>query len=147
ATRQTAHTTIAATILYCHHMTGDYIAVADMDRHGESVSLFETICQWLTEEKAGLRTLHHEPTFTSEQSARAGGEDVRIGGKALLIKTDEVFRLFVLSAALKLDSAAIRRELAVRQTRFASSDELREKTGLVPGSVPPFGPPILPFEL
>ena len=28
-----------------------------------------------------------------------------------------------------------------------SVDELKEMTGLVPGSVPPFGKPILPFEL
>jgi prolyl-tRNA editing enzyme YbaK/EbsC (Cys-tRNA(Pro) deacylase) len=31
--------------------------------------------------------------------------------------------------------------------RFATPEELLELTGLVPGSVPPFGPPILPFEL
>ena len=31
--------------------------------------------------------------------------------------------------------------------RFATRDELAEQTGLVPGSVPPFGEPILPFAL
>lgn len=35
----------------------------------------------------------------------------------------------------------------MRRTRFASRDELQELTGLVPGSLPPFGPPVLPFEL
>ncbi|MEK6644267.1 MAG: YbaK/EbsC family protein [Planctomycetota bacterium] len=93
------------------------------------------------------RAVHHEPTFTSEESARARGEDVRIGGKALLVKTGEVFRLFVLSAALRLDSDAVKARFAVKKLRFASADELRELTGLVPGSVPPFGEPILPFEL
>jgi prolyl-tRNA editing enzyme YbaK/EbsC (Cys-tRNA(Pro) deacylase) len=89
----------------------------------------------------------HEPTFTSEESARARGEELRHGGKALLIKTEEVFRLFVVPADRKLDSGAIKRELGVKKSRFATPDELRELTGLVPGSVPPFGPPILPFEL
>ena len=41
----------------------------------------------------------------------------------------------------------IRRQLGVRRTRFATVEELHELTGLVPGAVPPFGEPILPFEL
>ena len=65
----------------------------------------------------------------------------------MLLKTDDVFRLFVLPADRKLDSAAVKRHLGVKKTRFATADELKELTGLVPGSVPPFGPPILPFEL
>jgi prolyl-tRNA editing enzyme YbaK/EbsC (Cys-tRNA(Pro) deacylase) len=90
---------------------------------------------------------HHEPTTTSEESAKARGEELRNGGKALLIKTEDVFRLFVVPADRKLDSAAIKREFSIKRMRFATPDELRELTGLVPGSVPPFGPPILPFEL
>ena len=46
-----------------------------------------------------------------------------------------------------MDSGAIRRKLGVRKSRFATLDELHELVGLVPGSVPPFGEPILPFEL
>ena len=89
----------------------------------------------------------HPPTATSAESAAARGEPLGVGAKALLLKTDDVFRLFVLPADRKLDSAAIKRELGVKKTRFATADELRELTGLVPGSVPPFGPPVLPFEL
>lgn len=93
------------------------------------------------------RSVEHEPTHTSEESARVRGEPLQVGGKAILLKTDEVFRLFVLPADRKLDSTAIKRELGVKKTRFATPEELLEQTGLVPGSVPPFGPPILPFEL
>lgn len=93
------------------------------------------------------RAVSHEPTFTSEESAKARGEDVRVGGKALLIKTGEVFRLFVLSAALKLDAEAVKKQFGVKKIRFATADELKDLTGLVPGSVPPFGRPILPFDL
>ncbi|MBZ0272135.1 hypothetical protein K8I61_08865 [bacterium] len=93
------------------------------------------------------RTVRHEPTTTSEQSAAARGEELRVGGKALLVKADDAFALFVLSAARRFDSAAARRELGARRTRFATPEELDTMTGLVPGAVPPFGAPILPFRL
>lgn len=96
---------------------------------------------------ATWREVEHEPTRTSEESARARGEPLEIGAKALLVKADERFVLLVLSAARKLDSKKLRAALGTRTTRFATPDELLELTGLVPGSVPPFGEPILPFAL
>jgi prolyl-tRNA editing enzyme YbaK/EbsC (Cys-tRNA(Pro) deacylase) len=89
----------------------------------------------------------HPPTFTSEESARARGEPLSIGAKALLIKTDDVYRLFVLPADRKVDSRAIKQALGVKKLRFADAAELAQLTGLVPGSVPPFGEPVLPLEL
>jgi prolyl-tRNA editing enzyme YbaK/EbsC (Cys-tRNA(Pro) deacylase) len=105
------------------------------------------IRQLLADNGIAFREVHHEPTRTSEESAKARGEELRIGGKALLMKGDDVFRLFVLPADRKLDSGAIRREFGWKKLRFATPEELHERTGLVPGSVPPFGPPILPFDL
>src|SRR5262245_38547669 len=93
---------------------------------GAMAEMFEAIREWLDREGVGYRAVHHEPTTTSEASAKARGEDIRIGGKALLLKTDDVFRLFVLSAARRLDSAAVRQRLGVKSVRFASADELRE---------------------
>lgn len=101
----------------------------------------------LTEAGVTFREVHHEPTRTSEESAKARGEELRIGGKALADERDDGFRLFVLPADRKLDSGAIRREFGWKKMRFATPEELNELTGLIPGSVPPFGPPILPFEL
>lgn len=112
-----------------------------------NANVFHSIRQWLDGAGIDYRAVHHEPTRTSEESAKARGEDVRIGGKALLVKTGEDFRLFVLSAALKLNSAALKDRFKVRKIRFATPRELADLTGLVPGSVPPFGRPILPFEL
>ena len=109
--------------------------------------LLKKIRTWLTAEGVPFREVHHEPTRTSEDSARARGEELRVGGKALLIKVDAVFRLFILSADRKLDSTAIKQRFGAKKTRFATSEELLELTGLVPGSVPPFGQPILPFPL
>jgi Ala-tRNA(Pro) deacylase len=109
--------------------------------------VLDRIRDFLRDHEIAFRELHHEPTRTSEDSARVRGEDLRIGGKALLIKVDDEFRLFVLSAALRVDSQAIRVHLNARRTRFATAGELAELTGLVPGAVPPFGRPILPFAL
>jgi len=110
-------------------------------------STLETIRHHLDTAGIVFREVHHEPTRTSEESAAARGEPLSVGAKALLLRTDDVFRLFVLPADRKLDSNAIRRYLGVRKTRFASVEELGQLVGLVPGAVPPFGEPILPFEL
>ncbi len=105
------------------------------------------ILEFLDARGVSYRRISHEPTRTSEDSARARGEALETGGKALLLKAGEGFSVFVLSAALKLDSQAVKRRLGVKSLRFATADELMELTGLVPGSVPPFGEPILPFSL
>ena len=107
----------------------------------------QKIRDWLHQNDVAFREVHHEPTRTSEESARARGEALQTGGKALLIKVDADFRLFVLSADRKLDSVAIRQHFGARRTRFATPEELMTMTGLVPGCVPPFGAPILPFPL
>ncbi len=109
--------------------------------------VFQRICGFLDSGGVCYRTVHHEPTRTSEESARVRGEDLGIGGKALLVKIDGAFHLFVLSAVLKFDSKAVKQRFLAKSMRFASADELLELTGLVPGSVPPFGEPILPFDL
>lgn len=113
--------------------------------HGSDI--LAAIRQLLSNAGVAFREVHHEPTRTSEESAKARGEELRIGGKALLVKGDDDFRLFVVPADRKLDSGAIRREFGWKKLRFVTPEELLELTGLVPGCVPPFGPPILPFEL
>lgn len=111
------------------------------------MEILARIRTFLRENAVPFRELRHEPTRTSEDSARVRGEPIEIGGKALLLKVDDDFRLFVLSAALKVDSQAIRERLGARRSRFATPEELLELTGLVPGSVPPFGRPVLPLDL
>ncbi len=111
------------------------------------MTILENIRRHLQSAGIAFREVQHEPTRTSEESAAARGEPLNVGAKALLLKTDDVFQLFVLPADRKLDSTAIRRHLGVRKTRFASIEELHAMVGLVPGAVPPFGEPILPFPL
>ena len=112
-----------------------------------STPTFEKIVAWLTREGAAFRHVQHAPTFTSEESAAARGEPVKVGGKALLVKVGDDFRLFVLSAVRKFDSSAVKKHFGVKKTRFAEREEMEKLTGLVPGSVPPFGEPILALPL
>lgn len=108
---------------------------------------FERITNLLASQSIRFREIQHQPTHTSEESAHARGEDVAIGGKAILMKVEGEFKLFVLSAAKKIDSQKIKARFGTKRLRFATTEELRQLTGLVPGSVPPFGRPVLPFDL
>ncbi len=109
--------------------------------------VLEAIRRLLAEHGVAFQEKQHPPTFTSEASAAARDEPLGVGAKALLLKTDGSFRLFVLCADRKLDSAAVKRQFGAKKIRFATAEELQELTGLTPGAVPPFGPPILPFEV
>ena len=109
--------------------------------------VLDRIRAWLTSRGIAFHEQQHAPTRTSAESAEARGESLGIGGKALLLKADERFVLCVLPADRKLDSKGVKQALAVRKLRFATAEELLDMTGLVPGSVPPFGEPILPFAL
>ena len=110
-------------------------------------SVRDRIVRWLNENSVSFESRQHAPTMTSAESAVARGESLHIGGKAIVLQAGDEFYLFVLSAALRLDTAAIRKYLKIKKTRFASRDELHELTGLEPGAVPPFGQPILPLSV
>jgi Ala-tRNA(Pro) deacylase len=94
-----------------------------------------------------FKEIEHEPTHTSEESAKVRGEPLEVGAKALVMRLGEDYGVFVLPADRKVDSGAIKRHLGLKGLRFATPEELLASTGLVPGSVPPFGHPILPMRL
>ena len=110
-------------------------------------TVLEAIRAFLNTHGVAFVEKQHEPTFTSEESARARGESLSIGAKALVVKADAWYRLLVVPADRKLDSQAVKRHFGAKKLRFANAVELLELTGLAPGSVPPFGEPILPLEL
>jgi prolyl-tRNA editing enzyme YbaK/EbsC (Cys-tRNA(Pro) deacylase) len=111
------------------------------------MSIYEEIINLLEANEISFKSVHHIETYTSEESAKARGEDISIGGKAILMKIEEEFVLLVISASRRIDTKKIKKFFKAKNTRFASVDELKELTGLLPGSVPPFGNPILPFKL
>ncbi|MBI2443895.1 MAG: hypothetical protein HYV42_01470 [Candidatus Magasanikbacteria bacterium] len=111
------------------------------------MSILDMIKTTLQAAGVQFKLLHHEPTPTSADAARVRGSSLTDGGKALVLKVGDWFGVFVLSAALKLDSKKIQDHFKVKKIRFATKEELLELTGLVPGSVPPFGEPVLPLPL
>lgn len=86
-----------------------------------------------------FKEFHHLPVRTSEEAAKIRGVDIKTGAKAMVLKADDRFIMCVLSAAKRIDSNKIRSLLGAKKVRFASPEELLEKTGCEPGSVPPFG--------
>jgi len=105
------------------------------------------IRRFLEQEGAAFREVRHAPVTTSEEAAAARGTPLGIGGKSLVLKVDDRFELFVVSAAVKLASREARRAAGARRSRFATAAELLALTGCRPGCVPPFGPPILDLPL
>jgi len=49
--------------------------------------MFNKIKNLLNSKSIEFREVHHEPTKTSEDSAKARGEDLSIGGKGLVLKS------------------------------------------------------------
>ena len=82
---------------------------------------------------------NHPPTYTSQESALYRGEPLKIGAKAMVMKTDTGFMMAVLPADRKIDSAQLKKTVSTKNLRFATTEELLDITGLVPGAIPPFG--------
>ena len=112
-----------------------------------NASLHDQIVAQLKNAAAPFRLVTHPPTRTSEDAARERGEPLGCGAKALLVKADGAYRLLVIPADRKLDSKLARKNLNVRELRFATPDELAAVIGVPPGAVPPFGEPLVPLPL
>ncbi len=102
-------------------------------------SVFTRICQLLDGKTLPYIVLRHIPVFTSEEAAAVRGTPLASGAKALICKVDDRFVLIVLPADRKLASKLARKSLGGKSIRFATKEEVLERTGLAPGSIPPFG--------
>ncbi|MBN2459305.1 hypothetical protein JXB28_03385 [Candidatus Woesearchaeota archaeon] len=99
---------------------------------------FERLKSFLDENKISYEFKEHEEVRTSEEAAKARGEDIKIGAKAMILKADSKFVMLVLSAAKKIDSRRVKELLGIESLRFANPDEVTQLTGCLPGGVPPF---------
>ena len=109
--------------------------------------VLQRIITLLDDDGCPYEIIEHGSVSTADEAAAERATPLDEGAKAILLKYDGDFGIFVLSAARQVRSALVRRGLKVRRTRFAYTEELLAMTGLVPGSVPPFGEPVLPFPL
>ena len=99
---------------------------------------FEKLKSFLDENKISYEYKEHEEVRTSEEAAKARGEDIKIGAKAMILKADDKFIMLVLSAAKKIDSKKVKEILGAKSLRFATPEEVTQLTGCIPGVVPPF---------
>ena len=111
------------------------------------MDVLERIVKALNDAGLTWKQIRHEAVRTSEEAAEIRGEPLAIGGKAIVVKADQTYSLIVISAARRLQSSRLKKALSAKKVRFATPDELLELTTLVPGSVPPFGEPILPLSI
>lgn len=105
---------------------------------GES-PVFQRLVVALTQAGVAFVHTHHPPVFTSSEAAAVRGTPLRSGAKALIVKGGEAFRMVVMPADMALNSNGFRKLLHCKKLRFATKDEVFSMTGLIPGSIPPFG--------
>jgi len=98
----------------------------------------QAIRKFLEENNISYEYKEHEEVRTSEEAAKARGEDIKIGAKAMILKADDKFIMLVLSSAKKIDSKKVKQTLGADSLRFATPEEVEKLTGCVPGGVPPF---------
>ena len=99
-------------------------------------------------EERGLpyETFEHAPVRTSEEAARVrDGYTLEQGAKALIVRAKDAdgarrFVMLVMPADRRFDKTKLRDNCGLRNTRFATAEEVAELTdGVEPGGVPPFG--------
>ncbi|MCL5429971.1 MAG: hypothetical protein M1504_00665 [Candidatus Marsarchaeota archaeon] len=103
------------------------------------MSVFEKIKRILDEQNIEYRLTEHEPVRTSEEAARIRGVDLRTGAKAMVLKANDNYFLFVMPGNKRIDWKKAKQLLGVKEVRFATEDEAERITGVKMGSVPPFG--------
>ena len=102
------------------------------------MNTFEKLKKFLDENQISYEYKEHEEVRTSEEAAKARGDDIKIGAKAMILKAGGRFVMLVLSAAKKIDSKKAKKILKVDNLRFATPEEVLKLTGCLPGGVPPF---------
>ena len=103
------------------------------------MTVLERIRALMKEHHADFHVTSHPPVYTSEEAAQVRGESLQSGAKALILKVDDGFALFVLPGDRRMNSKRIKRAAGVKHLRFATPEEVETLTGLTIGSIPPFG--------
>jgi len=99
----------------------------------------ERIKTLLKEHHVDFHVASHRPVYTSAEAAEVRGESLQSGAKALILKVDGGFAMFVLPGDRRMNSKRIKRTAGVKSIRFATPEEVETLTGLTIGSIPPFG--------
>ena len=107
----------------------------------EDRTTHETLMKLLEDNNLVFDKLEHEPTRTSEESAKVRGVPLSSGAKAMVAKDTAKgsFILFVFPASRKISWKLVKALLNVKKIELASEEEVYTLTKCRPGAVPPFG--------
>lgn len=103
------------------------------------MTVLERIEEKLTAQAVTYRVTAHRAVYTSAEAAEVRGASLSSGAKALVVKAGGTFVMFVVPGDRRLDSKRVKKDLGMRDLRFATKEEVFGLTGLEPGSIPPFG--------
>lgn len=96
--------------------------------------------QFLHDQCIGFETIHHARTATAHDTARSAQIPEQAMAKTVMVKIDGRMAMAVLSAAQRLDLAALRQATGAAAVELAPEDEF---SPLFPdceaGAMPPFG--------
>ena len=93
----------------------------------------------LDSKKFEYSVMDHEPTPTSEIAAKVRGGKLEEGAKALVLRGEGKFFMFVLPADRRLNLKSAKAIAGTKRMSLATPQEVLEITGCEIGSVPPFG--------
>lgn len=103
------------------------------------MDVFTEICGLLDRNEVAYETTTHAAVRTSQEAAAIRGVHLKTGAKAMLVRSEGAFHLFILSAEDKVDFKKIKEVLGTKSASLATSEEVERITHCVPGCVPPFG--------
>ncbi len=99
----------------------------------------DKILIFLEESKCKFKLSIHEPVRTSEEAAKVRGVDIKTGAKAMVVKSKNDYYLLVLPANKNIDWKKVKKEVQIKEVRFATTEEAEQITGVQMGSDAPFG--------
>jgi prolyl-tRNA editing enzyme YbaK/EbsC (Cys-tRNA(Pro) deacylase) len=109
----------------------------------ESQSPHDFIVNKLQNSGADYQYFAHEPVYTSEEAAKIRGTAAHQGAKALVLRLgkdkNKKYVLFVLAGNKKADFKLLKKYFNESKLTMASKEEVKERTALEIGAIPPFG--------
>ena len=104
-----------------------------------TLEIFLKIKTLLDENHMEYELSEHEATITSDDAARIRGVDLSTGAKSMILKSKSKFIQTVLPGNKRINYKILKNHLGLKDLSLASEDQVYELTGLIKGSVPPFG--------
>ncbi len=122
-----------------NEVSEDQLKDVHISLRSNSLSPHDFILDLLQRNAVSYKYLSHVAVRTSEEAEKAREGKLHEGAKALVMQADKEFILYVLPGDCRADLDALKTYLGVKKLAMASADSIKAKTGLVIGSIPPFG--------